>query len=262
MNKNTDYVKPFIFNDCNVRGYLTNLRQIINELVLVRNYPPSISKNLSALIIGTTLLRSLLKNAEDSLTVEVKNDGLSLLVRYDFAGNLRAKAKFAELNLTTSFLENSLLTVTFNPNLKNSYQSNIVLNQDITCGLVEFFMQSAQLETHIYISDEQNYGLLVQKLPGNNDDFVQIVSTINQEKSLNEVIDLDKLFKNQITWFSEIPITFNCSCSKNSLLNLLKSLDKSELNQILIENKNLISIKCDWCLTEYKFTGNDLGVCA
>jgi|GEM_PF-2786999 len=266
MNNEADYIQPFIFNDCNVRGELVCLNQVIYQAVILKNYPPNIARWLVELLVANSLLCSLLKNVGDGLSLQIKAVNFMLQTQCMHGGNLRAKANYQTANLKSYNLANSILMAVFKSSLGTSYQSFIVLEQaDVAQGLMQYFADSHQLETYIKINfvphqENKAYGLLLQKMPNGSDNFAQIVSQTKKLK-LNQVNfhHLNQLFTNKLTSFSKIPITAKCDCTASKLLQLLANLDKKELKQVLIENNNLISLNCEWCLTQYQFNSHDLG---
>jgi len=69
---------------------------------------------------------------------------------------------------------------------------------------------------------------------------------------------LYKLFnEDNIVVMPEHEVKFGCSCSRQRVSEILRSLGKQELQSLIAEQGN-ITVDCDYCNAEYKFTEKEL----
>ena len=64
---------------------------------------------------------------------------------------------------------------------------------------------------------------------------------------------LHRLFHDEdVRVFEPVPIAFRCSCSRERVANMLKSLGHEEIKAILAEEE-VIAIDCEFCYQQYEF---------
>ena len=163
-----------------------------------------------------------------------------------------------------------------------SYQGIVPLEGGSVAEILENYMQrSEQIETRIWLScdGKRAGGMLLQKLPdtggfsdaeikqpldtldtqaGDADAWTRInvlADTVTDEEllGLSARTLLRRLFHEEdIRLFPEQDIRFQCTCSRESVGNMLRMLGPDEVADILAEQHN-IDINCDFCNTEYHF---------
>ncbi|MCW9015943.1 MAG: Hsp33 family molecular chaperone HslO, partial [Kangiellaceae bacterium] len=108
-------------------------------------------------------------------------------------------------------------------------------------------------------------GLLLQALPDmlSKDSFehlVYLASTLTEEEclSIDSEVLLHRLFHQEsIRGMTVEDVQFTCGCSKKKMLNSISLLPEEELSEILATRKE-ISVKCEFCLNQFKFTELDI----
>jgi molecular chaperone Hsp33 len=155
---------------------------------------------------------------------------------------------------------------------------------DVATMLEHYMRQSEQLETRIVLAanDEIAAGLLIQRLPiqGENnlegqageggqadvdeDAFPRIAhlaGTLTAEEllTLDTQTVLKRLFWDEtVRLFEPQHPSFSCSCSRERVRTMLKSLGRAEADAILAERKD-IEIGCEFCGAQYRFDPVDVG---
>jgi molecular chaperone Hsp33 len=109
--------------------------------------------------------------------------------------------------------------------------------------------------------------MLIQKLPETMNQKTQsqdldtwnridhLASTITEDELLNLSTEtlLTRLFHQEdVRLFEASDTRFNCSCSRESVSNMLRMLGNEELVSI-IEERGSIEVNCDFCNTLYSF---------
>jgi molecular chaperone Hsp33 len=155
---------------------------------------------------------------------------------------------------------------------------------DVATMLEHYMRQSEQLETRIVLAanDEIAAGLLIQRLPvqGENnlegpvgegaqgeidEDAFTRISHLAGTLTAEELLGLDtqtvlqRLFWDEpVRLFEPQHPSFSCSCSRERVRAMLKSLGRAEADAILAERKD-IEIGCDFCGVQYRFDPVDVG---
>ena len=146
--------------------------------------------------------------------------------------------------------------------------------ENISEVLEHYMLQSEQLDTKLILAADGKVaaGLLIQRLPvkgqgnlqgqshsdanedeiGKNEDYKRIsilASTLKREELLTLDADtiLHRLFwEEPITRFEVLKPTFACSCSRERVANMLRSLGTEEVESIIAE-QGKVSVTCEFC---------------
>jgi len=149
--------------------------------------------------------------------------------------------------------------------------------------LQHYMLQSEQLDTTLVLAanDKTAAGLLIQRLPikgegnlaakasmadedeiGRNEDYTRISILAASLKS-DELLHLDantilrRLFwEEKLIRLETLTPTFACSCSRDRVSNMIRSLGADEVESILSE-RNDVEVGCDFCGMQYRFDAVD-----
>ncbi|HJV96219.1 MAG TPA: Hsp33 family molecular chaperone HslO, partial [Albitalea sp.] len=158
--------------------------------------------------------------------------------------------------------------------------------QQLSEVLEHYMLQSEQLDTKLVLAanDEVAAGLLIQRLPvegsgnlagqrnedeiGLNEAYKRIAllaGTLTREELLT--LDADTIL-HRLFWEEPLlrfePLAgatgprFACSCSRERVGRMLKSLGRDEIDGIVVE-QGRVEIACDFCGTKYHFDAVDVG---
>ena len=130
-----------------------------------------------------------------------------------------------------------------------------------------YFLQSEQLETRLWLAvDKQSAaGMLLQKMPDDNpdSDHWNRISTLADTISDEELLGLDserllgRLFHEEdVRLFKPARLQFNCSCSRDRVAGMLRSLGENEVSKALKET-HPINVRCEYCDRSYDFDAVD-----
>ena len=146
--------------------------------------------------------------------------------------------------------------------------------------LEHYMLQSEQLDTKLILAADGKVaaGLLIQRLPakgqdnlegkldseanedqiGINEDYKRIamlVATLKREELLTLDADtiLRRLFwEEPITRFEPLTPSFACSCSRERVGNMLRSLGADEIESVIAE-RGEVGVTCEFCGAQYDF---------
>jgi molecular chaperone Hsp33 len=154
--------------------------------------------------------------------------------------------------------------------------------QQLSQVLEHYMLQSEQLDTRLVLAanDEVAAGLLIQRLPvegegnlegrRNEDDIglsegfnriAHLAATLTQEEllSLDAETILHRLFwEERLLRFEPATPRFACSCSRERVGSMLKTLGREEIDGIL-EERGDVEIGCEFCGQQYHFDPVDVG---
>ena len=270
----SDVIYRFLFEDNPVRGELTQLETSWQSICQRQNYPPGVQKVLGEFAAAAVLLSSTLKY-DGSLIIQAQGEGPVSLMVVECTSKrvIRATAKCNlenDLHSLGEMLGDGRLVITIDrgKNLER-YQGIVELEGDTVAAVLENYLRrSEQLETRIWLAadNRRTAGLLIQKLPGYAGDqdtwetAEQLSETVtNEEMLLLEPQNLIyRLFHaERVRLFDGEPVQFGCSCSRNRVVNALRTLGYDEVDSIIAE-QGMVSVDCEFCGEHYAFDAVDV----
>jgi molecular chaperone Hsp33 len=188
---------------------------------------------------------------------------------------MRATAKWngevSESQNLFELLENGQFMITLDPkDGGQAYQGIVPIEGDsISTVLENYMMRSEQIDTNIWLScdGKSAAGMLIQKLPETmnqethiNDEDIwnrvcHLAGTVTDDELLNLPTEtlITRLFHEEDVRLFDPSITqFFCSCTRDSVANMLRMLGNEEINSI-IEEQGKIDVNCDFCNSHYAF---------
>ena len=287
-----DTLRRFLFENLAVRGELVHLDATWQAVLERHKYPQPVQNVLGQLMAAVSLLIATLK-FEGQLIAQIQGDGpVSLLVVEGTSENtLRATAtikegvdKFSSENLQGLF-GNARLVITLEPSRGERYQGIVNLTgEKLADALTDYLLRSEQLDTDLWLTadNKQAAGLLIQKLP--DTEKVKSNSNIISFDSAEENIDLDgwnriqqlsstikevelleldaeeiihRLYHEEdVRLFEPELISFRCTCSRERVANMLRTIGAEEVQSIL-EEQTQIEVACEFCNHNYRFDAVD-----
>lgn len=279
MKTHQDTLQRFVFENTPVRGNLVNLTQTLQQALNKQHLPTGLRKALGELMAASALLTATLK-MEGSLVMQIQSKGaLKLLVvecNSDVGATIkmRATAKWGgevtdNQNLF-ELIEQGQFMITLDPKDGQAYQGIVPIEGDsISAVLENYMMRSEQIDTKIWLSCDGNSaaGMLIQKLPETMNQETQIhdediwnrvgylAGTVTDDELLNlptETLIMRLFHEEDVRLFEPSITQFFCSCTRESVSNMLRMLGDEEINNIL-EEQGKIEVNCDYCNAHYAF---------
>lgn len=272
----TSYIQKFIFRDLPVKGALVVLEDSWHTIANQREYPIGLKRLLGELLAANVLLTSNLK-LTGKVVCQIQDNPHFNLVVSECTNELtvRATAKFVAIDEAVTdysdYLQHGHLVVSIDSiDEGNIYQSVIAFNGNFIDEIINNYMaQSEQLKSWFFISYSESkvVGFMLQQLPDVHHQFndainrvFMLANTLSVDELLNDNLEriLYKLFhEDHITLIPKHEVKFGCSCSRQRVSAVLRSLGKDELLALIEEQGNII-VDCDYCNAEYKFTKQEL----
>ena len=268
-----------LFEDADIRGETVHLDAAYRDILSIHEYAPGVNRLLGEFLAAAVLLSTNLKY-EGRLILQVRSEGQIplLMVECDHLLQVRAIARGAQeatSDNNAQLLTNGQLAITIDPSNGQRYQGIVPLVEDsLAHSLDAYFEQSEQLKSRLWLAadGERAAGLLLQQLPPQvtQDDTERLqqwehacslAATVRDEELLQLSAE-DLLYRlyheDTVRVFQPAPVTFRCSCSRERTRNALASLDPGEVEELL-EELGSITMDCEFCNQQYRFTREDLG---
>lgn len=266
---NSDTLQRFIFENSNVRGTFIHLGNSYKTARQRYEYPAEIGQQLGQALAASTLLGTTIKY-EGSLIMQTQTDGqINLLVaQCNHDRHLRGLARWQTEQADTPLFGKGHMTITIDKTAEERYQGITELTENSLAQTIEhYFEQSEQIQTHIWLAadEEQAVGMLLQHLPGQEVDedvwnrIGSLGHTLTDEELLNLPTEqiLYRLFhEEEVRLFDAEPVSFRCSCSREKVATMLRSLGRDEVTRI-IEAEEKIEVGCEFCNQQYAFDAVD-----
>lgn len=274
MQTHQDTLHHFIFDNTPVRGNVAHLSATFTEALQHQTLPPLLKRALGELMTASALLISTLK-MEGSLILQLQGQGILKLLVVECSSDLeiRATAKWDQalfdkepVHATTfrQLIAHGQFVITLDPKIGEPYQGIVPIEGDSIAEMLEHYMlRSQQIDTSIWLhcDSTQAAGMLLQKLPNQQAEDVDVWNRVNQlantvtndELMLAPADLLTRLFhEEEVRLFNARPTKAFCSCTRNSVANMLTMLGQAEVESI-IEEQGSIQIHCDFCNKHYVF---------
>ncbi len=267
-----DSLHRFLFENVNVRGELVHLDGTWREVLERAEYPVAVRELLGQMMAASALLAATIK-FQGSLTMQVQGGGpVSLLVvecsdRYSLRGLAHWDAEDA-LDAPRPLPElvgDGRLAITIDPGQgRKRYQGIVALEgETLSQALDGYLARSEQLATRIWLTADEHSaaGMLLQRLPGEQPDadawnrVTRLGETITERElsGLPAIGILHRLFHEEdVRIFEAEPVKFRCSCSRERVVNMLRSLGTEEVDSILAE-QGTVEVRCEFCNQAYRF---------
>ena len=285
----SDQLHKFLFIHAPVRGETLRLEATWQRILQNHRYPPAVMHLLGEMVAASALLTANLK-FNGALVLQLFGSGPIQLLVVECSADLgiRATVKLhAQMTLEDDMSFQQLVnqgrqgrfSLTLDPYDRQPgqqpYQGIVPLVGDSVAAVLENYMrQSEQLETKLWLAanDQVASGLLLQKMPDHGGHVeeqtldvdawsrtTQLASTIKTEEllTLPSPTLIHRLFwQENLHNESARDCRFHCTCSREKVANMLRTLGTEEIAEALSEQE-VLTINCEFCNAEYRFDAVD-----
>ncbi len=270
-----------------IRVFVAQTTHTVEEARKRHSLLPTSADALGRVLTATALMGMTLKHEDDTVTLRVMGDGpLGAIVA---VGNNRSEVrgyvqnpniympasqhgKYAFANAVGM----GALHVTMDMGLKEPYTGSIPLvSGEISGDISEYYMSSEQTPSACGLAVmvdrdgtvSQAGGFLIQLLPGTDEQVaIQLEKNLEAMGGVSGLLDEgttpQEMLKTLLKGFDwaihrEQPVRYQCNCSREKLEELLRSLGRGELEDIL-ETQGQAEVSCHFCGDVYYFLKDDL----
>ena len=270
-----DALTRFLFEHAAIRGEVIHLDATWQQVLQHHDYPAALRQAMGELMAAAALLAATLK-LKGSLILQIQGQGPVSLLVVECTGDMqmRATAKWqGELPAggLRELVGDGRFVITLDPKTgQQTYQGIVPLEGQSVADILQNYMtRSEQLETRLFLASDaqQATGLLLQKLPDqpqqDHDAWQRaglLADTVKPAELLTLPAEtlLHRLFHEEdLRLFEAQPVSFFCTCSRDSVANMLRMLGKAEVDSVVAERGD-VEVHCDFCNCRYHFDAVDV----
>lgn len=283
-----DYIVNAITSNGAIRVVAADTTELCNRAQEIHKMSPTAAAALGRTLTAAAIMGSMLKSADDSLTIQLNGGGPIGKVVAVGDGNANVKGYVGnplvdlplndkgKLDVGGAIGRDGMLGIIRDLGLKEPYVGQVPLvNGEVAEDLTQYYATSEQLPTAVALGVlvDVDYtikaagGFILQVLPGAYDEDIDNVErTIQSISSVTEMLSNGKkpediveqlLSDYEIEYFDNVPTKYECDCSRDRTDRALISLGKEELTKI-IEEDGKAEITCHFCDNIYKYTKEEL----
>lgn len=289
----SDTLQRFLLQGAPVRGEIVSLDRAWTEVVARHDFPDSVRNCLGELSAAALLLSASLK-FDGKLVLQIHGDGPVALfvVECDQSGSFRATVKMREGALVAPHASlrdlvdrngGGRFVVTLDPRIRSAtrqpYQGIVPFEGDSVSQVLEHYMaRSEQVPTRLWLAADgkRSVGLLLQRLPdeGGKAGTPAMPATEDQDgwnrmQILADTVRTEELLSlpaqqvlGRLFWqeplhaFDGRECRFACSCSREKVAAMLRTLGREEIDETLAE-QGAVDVNCEFCNRGYRFDAVD-----
>lgn len=270
-----DVLHGFLLERAGVRGTLVRLGASWRDVAGRADYPPALHALLGEALVASALLTGNIK-LDGALSIELKSSGALrlLFAECNEQGRVRGLARWNDplpAPLALDALPDAVMAITIgNVERGQRYQGLVDLQHaGLAASLENYFVQSEQLPARILLAADHEHavGLMLQKMPDEgghaaalDDDawnrIVHLTATLGADELLGTAPAqlLYRLYHEEsVRLFEPRPLAFGCSCSRERVTAMLRSLGRVEVDAALAARDGEIEVICEFCAQRYTF---------
>lgn len=266
----SDTITRFLFERLGVRGEIVRLEHSYQTALERHPYPAQLGQLLGQAMAAACLLGATVKDSSKLiLQIQGKGPATLLVAEYDSRRRIRGLVQWQqglllEANINRLFGEGYIAITIDQLDKANRYQGIVELVQPTLASCLEhYFSQSEQLPTRLWLvaDTDRVAGLMLQQLPSTTLDYDdwQRLGLLADTLTVDELLGLEtntllrRLFhEDDVRVFDSDDIRFHCSCSRERIENMLRSLGQEEVRDIVAEQGG-ITVDCEYCRKTYQF---------
>jgi len=270
-----DVLHRFLLESAGVRGVMVRLGAAWREVAGRAEYPSALHAVLGEALAASALLTGNIK-LDGALSIELKSNGAlrMLFAECTDQGRLRGLARWNDPlsePLELHALPGAIMAITIgNVERGQRYQGLVDLQHaGLAAALEGYFVQSEQLPARILlaVNADSAVGLMVQKMPDEGGrDAAQDDDAWGRVVALTDTLGADELLatppeqllyrlyhEESVRMFEPRALAFGCSCSRDRVATMLRSLGRDEVEAALAARGDEIEVICEFCAQRYYF---------
>ncbi len=295
MEKNSIKCKMLraMTRDGSARILVLNSKDMVNEMRRAHNTTPTATAALGRTITAASMIGTMLPEDGDTITITFAGNGEAgkIIAVADYFGNVKGyienplanppKKSNGKLDVGAAVGAGTLSVVKCVGDGDIQTGMTEIVTGEIAEDIATYFAKSEQVPTllSLGVRVDRDYtclsagGVLVQLLPFPDDKTVDLI-----ERNAAMLTNVSHMFESGMTneqiadvamkdipydIFDTIEVEYRCDCSRERMLEKIRSLGKAEIGNLLNEQeaegkaRELTAI-CRFCNTEYTFSESEL----
>lgn len=272
--------------DNTVRAFAVDIKDTLLEAMGYHKLNPLAATALGRALAGVSMMREMAKGENETVTLRIKSEGAmgGLVAIGASDGTLKG---YVSNNDYSSYGEDAgfgigplltpgLMTIIKDLGLKEPYSGTIPLQSgEIGDDLAYYYTYSEQIPSLVALGVKLNpdatvhsaAGMIIQLMPGaGNETITHIENRLREARSASALYEKTgspeamlefMLGKDNLVITDEKSVSYNCDCSRDSMLRGVVSLGREELDKIINEQDEVETV-CHFCLKKYRFSSNEI----
>lgn len=271
-----------------IRAFAAVTRDTVEEARTRHNLSPVASAAVGRLLTAGAMMGAMLKGDDDILTLAVMGDGPigKVVVTADSKGTVKGYADNPQVMLPPNSIGKldvggavgqGYLQVIKDMGLKEPYAGQVQLQTgEIAEDLTYYFVTSEQIPSSVGLGVLMNKedgtvkhagGFIIQLMPFASDEVLEkleqnLLKISSVTKMLDDGSTPEQILEQILEGFDieindEVPVKFECNCSKQRVEKALISVGRDEIKSMIADGEP-ISVNCHFCNTNYEFSIDDL----
>jgi len=282
-----DYLIKSVAGNEMFRAYAVNATGIVAEAQRRHDTWSAASAALGRSLVGTLLLASSVLKGDEQLTVKINGNGPvgGIVVDGNAKGTVKGYLQNPHVHLPLNEKHkidvkaavgtNGFLAVTKSQGVGDPFTGQVPLvsgelGEDFTYYLAQSEQIPSAVGLSVFVNEDNTIGVaggfLVQVLPNATDEAISslegklkdlpLVSQLLRDGKTPEDI-LNLLFDGDVKVLDNMPVKFECDCSKERFAESLMALPKHEVQAMIDEDQGAEAV-CHFCGNKYQFTVPEL----
>lgn len=258
--------------------------EMVNDAIKIHKLSPVCAAAMGRTMTACTFMASGLKNKSDKLTVVIKGDGPIGKITVCGNGDLHMRGSVdnpqvdiplradGKLNVGGCVGKNGKMVVIRSMGLKESYTgSSELVSGEIAEDFTAYYALSEQQPTAMALGVKIGKdlscigagGVIVQAMPfASEENLVKAEEIVKNLKNISTLIAEKGALKVLEENFGKVNYTeyepeYKCLCSREYIEEILVSLGKDELLNI-IKEEGKVQVNCQFCAKNYEFFTEDV----
>lgn len=283
----SDYlVKALAYND-QVRAYALRSTETVGEAQRRHGTWPTASAALGRSMSAAVMMGAMLKG-EEKLTVKIEGDGPigPILVDANAKGHVRGYAtnpqihfdlnEHGKLDVRRAVGTSGFLSVVKDIGLRDFFTGQVpIVSGELGEDFTYYFVKSEQIPSSVGVGVLVNPdnsilaagGFIIQLMPNVDDETITAIEEnlkvippisklIEQGLTPEEILEVI-LGKDNVRFLEKLPVSFECTCSKDRFADAIVSLGKEEIED-MIETDGKAEAQCHFCNEFYHYSKEEL----
>lgn len=283
----TDKLIKALAFDNQIRVYVTDATNMVAEAQKRHDSWSASTAAMGRAMLGTTLLGATLKG-NDKLTVRIEGNGPAGYIVVDSNGRGETKGYIknpkvsldlndkGKLDVRGAVGTEGLLTVSKDLGMKEPFVGQVPLvsgelGEDFTYYMANSEQVPSAIGVSVLVNPDETVkaagGFMIQVLPNAAEETIaKIEETIAQLPLVSRLMEkgetpeqiLDRLVgEGNPRVLEEMPVSFECDCSKDRFGDAIVSLGTQEIQEMIEEDHGAEAV-CHFCRRKYQFDENEL----
>ena len=282
-----DYLVKALGYNGQVRAYAVSTTETVGEAQRRHNTWPTASAALGRAVTAGVMMGAMLKG-DEKLTIKIEGGGPIgvILVDSNAKGEVRGYVtnpqvhfdlnEHGKLDVRRAVGTEGMLAVVKDIGLRDYFTGQVpIVSGELGEDFTYYFVVSEQVPSSVGVGVLVNPdntiqsagGFIIQLMPGTEDETItEIENHLQTIPPVSKMIQMgltpeeileQLLGKDHVQILEKMPVAFECQCSKDRIANVLISLGKAEIEDI-IETDGKAEAQCHFCNEKYHFTKADL----